>query len=423
MPSLFNSFLGEIQRGASGSSSMQGVVNADDTYGVAPSETPTPPVPVAPQPGALPKPEPKPDALAAMLNARRTKYSDDQAKATVDAKATEAMSDDEKVAYALLGALPGLVGLIGGGLAGGGYGAAAGLAGGLGGGAAGMQAIADAKQSKRKELLAQADKAGDRLARVDDQALSHAETLQTQDFTAKQSADSQARSAAQSDKELAARAEMSKEELAARSKEGANNRANALQLKRMDIFGDAQRAGIAAAGKAKEQHSDLKDFQGKSTQFSTSMLLAQDVLDGMKDPSLWNTMSTWSGLQSALSDPKRQKYARAALNFIDAVTRDVSGAAITPTEWEAKFRQYLPTLGSSPDDINYAQQFRHAATETMLKKSGPGAEFAMEAYRKATAPQQSAPQISQQDRTEALKWLEANPDDEHAAEVRTRLGM
>jgi len=421
MASLFNTFLGEMQRSVAGAPKV-GTAAIDDFGGQAP-----PPATELTTPSQLPEtlaaaPEQN-DAISELLNARRTKYAEQQSKALADAKSSDAMNDDEKVAYALLGALPGLVGLIGGGLAGGGYGAAAGLAGGLHGGATGMQSIADAKQSKRKELIAQADKAGEQLARLDDRDLSHTETLQNQAFSAKQSADAQARSAAQADKEMRAREAQNKDELAARAKEGANNRANALQLKRMDIFGDTQRAAMAVAAKAKEQHADLKDFQGKATQFATTMLLSKDDLDKMQDPNVWNTMSTWSGLQSALSDPKRQRYARAAFNFIDAVTRDVSGAAITPDEWNTKFKQYLPTLNSSQEDIAFAKQFRDGALNTMLAKAGPGGDIALESVRKATAPKQTAPQISEQDRADALNWLKHNPNDEHAAEVRARLGM
>ncbi len=327
----------------------------------------------------------KPDDIQKLLQERRSQFAGDREKALADAKAQENLTDDEKVAFALLGALPGLIGLIGGAAAGGGAGAAAGAAGGLQGGAQGMQQIATAKSDKRKQALAQADKAGDKLARVGDQELERAEQVANQGFQAGQAAEGRKFTAAQSEKELAARA-----------REGALNRG----LRREEMQTDLMKAGIAAAAKAKTDHPDLKDFQGKATQFATSMLVAKHDLDNMKDPSFWNTMSSWSGLKSALSDPKRQRYARAAFNFIDAVTRDVSGAAITPDEWETKFRQYLPAAGSSPDDIAFAQRFRDAALSTMLAKAGPGAEYARQSAQTPgpTGGQSQQPQASNKQR-------------------------
>lgn len=91
-----------------------------------------------------------------------------QANLLARAEGEKELSDEEKIAIALLGTLPGLVGAIGGGAIAGGYGAAAGAAGGLQGGAMGVNSIAEAKQARRKEAKTEAQILAERIAKLDD---------------------------------------------------------------------------------------------------------------------------------------------------------------------------------------------------------------------------------------------------------------
>lgn len=243
-----------------------------------------------------------PDAIASLLKERRGKYSDEATKALADAKSLEKMSDDEKIAYALLGALPGLVGLVGGALAGGGWGAAAGAAGGLKGGAEGMQLIAADKKERRKELLDKAAKAADRLAHTDDQELTRAEQVANQGFTAGQAEKGRAFEASQNAARIKAQAELAGKEIASHEREGAANRANQREIKRMDIFGDALKqvrgagAGAGAGGAGKIDDTDKAFYKNTGVAMREIAAINQLAKQG-------------GGLSAWLSNPE----ARAAL--------------------------------------------------------------------------------------------------------------
>lgn len=365
----------------------------------------------------------KPDDEFAMLLAKAGKVPGhgDQRDVMVadrDAKMAKSeserdLSDTEKIGMALIATLPALLGGIGGAAVAGGAGASAGVAGGLSGASAGINQIAAGKEAKRKEAKTDAEKISERIAHLDEQIAAEKEKASDRTLSMALQERSAQKAATLEDKK------MQQSKLIA----DANNRTQLTAamlhekgaMDRAQI--DAQVTTNKALMAAKQSGTELKDFQGKATQFATSMLVAKDDLDQMRDPTMWNTMTSWSGLQSALSDPKRQKYARSALNFIDAVTRDVSGAAITPSEWETKMRQYLPTLGSSPGDMENAQRFRDSALNTMLAKSGPGRDIAISSYQAVTQPQQQQQSASSSEDAAAVAWARQNPSDSRARKI------
>ncbi len=332
-----------------------------------------------------------------------------QANLLARAEGEKELSDEEKIAIALLGTLPGLVGAIGGGAIAGGYGAAAGAAGGLQGGAMGVNSIAEAKQARRKEAKGEAQTLAERIAKLDD--MMAAEKTRAADKQLEISLSERA----------AKRADARAAEDRKQSWAIANlNNASAMQRALLDANTATQKALLAA----KQSGGELKEYQGKATQFATSMLMAKSALDKMTDPSIWNTMRTWSGLQSALSDPKRQAYARAAVNFLEPAIRDVSGAAFGPVEWETKAQQYLPMWGSSPEDIEAAKQYRDSALYTMLEKAGPGRDIAIRSWEQAT--QQKTPELPTQsspEHVEALNWAKSNPTNPDAQAILRLHGL
>ncbi len=109
------------------------------------------------------------DALAEMLSGREKAATGERNAARAKADQEKDLTDGEKVAMALLAALPALVGAIGGGAIAGGAGAAAGAAGGFQGGAQGVGMINEAKQGRRKEALSAAEKAQERIDRAKEQ--------------------------------------------------------------------------------------------------------------------------------------------------------------------------------------------------------------------------------------------------------------
>jgi hypothetical protein len=371
-------------------------------------------------PASSAAPAPTPDgglegllALASKTQDRSGQRADlesKQAKALAEMAANKDLTQEEQVAVALLAIAPGLLGAIGGGIAGGGAGVMAGLGGGLSGGAQGIQSIADNKNAKRKEAKTDAEKLAERIAALDQQIAAEKDKAADKELSIRLQERAAEKAEKTSEKKMALERDLaqlsSKTQIttAAMTQKGAMDRLKQEGLQQLQLAGaKAKNAGPA----------ELKDFQGKATQFATSMLLASKDLNELHDASIWNTMSTWGGLRSMLSDPKRQKYARAAFNFIDAVTRDVSGAAITPDEWETKFKQYLALPGSSAEDIAAAKQYRDAATETILAKAGPGREIALRSVQNVLSPSQSLSQEDQQ----AVEWALQNQTDPRAKTI------
>lgn len=378
--------------------------------GVKPSVLPASPAqPAASEAPAASTPV---DAIAEMLAAKQKTAEGDRDNAKSKALLSKDMSDGEKLFTALMAAVPGLAGLFGGLAISGGAGGMAGLAGGLNGGAGAIGTMIGEKEQLRQEALGDADKAQGRIDQAGNQLLGHQEKLGDRAYQTSERKDGQQFSAQRDDKHMALQAS-----------EGAANRNMQLRTTMIHEKGaydraamDAENALQKAMMSAKAAGGDMKDYQGKAASFATTMLLSKDVLDDMKDPGVWNTMATWGGLRSAMADPTRQKYARAMFNFLDAVTRDVSGAAITPEDWDVKFKQYMGNMGSSPEDLQYAKQFRDSQTKMMLRKAGPGGQMAMDSYQEALEGAQPRPAAHALD-ANAIAWARANPKDPAAADI------
>ena len=73
---------------------------------------------------------------------------------------------------------------------------------------------------------------------------------------------------------------------------------------------------------------------------------------------------------NALLDEGFQSFKVAADNFIRAVLRKESGAAIAESEYIGAFRDYIPLLGDSPKVVKQKRALRQGITNTMRKISG-----------------------------------------------------
>jgi hypothetical protein len=68
--------------------------------------------------------------------------------------------------------------------------------------------------------------------------------------------------------------------------------------------------------------------------------------------------------------PEQQQNDQARRNFISAVLRKESGAAISPTEYVNEERKYFPQLGDSPKVIQQKQQARELAIKALEAQAG-----------------------------------------------------
>ena len=81
-------------------------------------------------------------------------------------------------------------------------------------------------------------------------------------------------------------------------------------------------------------------------------------------------------LPSILGGPseEQQMYQQAKTNFITAVLRKESGAAIGQNEFNTEEKKYFPQAGDTPAVLKQKQKARDLAIEAMKIQAGPGAK-------------------------------------------------
>lgn len=317
------------------------------------------------------------------------------------AEAEHELSNEEKVAVALLGALPGLVGAIGGGAIAGGYGAAAGAAGGLQGGAAGIQGISEAKAGRRKEAKTEAQVLAERIAKLDDMMAIEKTRAADKQLEIRLGERAAARSAAEHQKNRVH--EWAKANLSA---------ATQMQIARLGADTDLQKARLSAsAGGGK-----VTEFEGQSAYHADAMLGAMPALErGEKTRgSIAGALMT-KGIGRFFADPVMQQYAVAAKQFINAINRRESGAALTEREVEEAYDRFLPLASDSPQTIEYKRQQREAAFSRMAAAAGHAAE-------RINIPQEYQAAQGNLD-SQMIEWAKANPAAPYAKEILQAHGL
>lgn len=123
----------------------------------------------------------------------------------------------------------------------------------------------------------------------------------------------------------------------------------------------------------------LNESQGNSLMYGKRMQTANKILENLE-----STNGTWDikgGDVLARINPKGgsedfKKYEQAKRNFINAVLRKESGAAIAESEFESANKQYFPQIGDSEAVIKQKAANRRQVTNTMLSNVGPKGEAA-----------------------------------------------
>lgn len=87
--------------------------------------------------------------------------------------------------------------------------------------------------------------------------------------------------------------------------------------------------------------------------------------------SLFNVLPEFAGGLS----PEQQQNSQARRNFISAVLRKESGAAISPQEYTSEEKKYFPQLGDSDAVIKQKQDARNSAIQALEIQAGPGARL------------------------------------------------
>jgi len=134
----------------------------------------------------------------------------------------------------------------------------------------------------------------------------------------------------------------------------------------------------------------LNDTQAKALQFGSRMQVAGEILDKLAEDGV-NTSVPGSragfgvgAVISALQPEQRQQLDQAKRDFINAVLRRESGAAISPSEFDSAEKQYFPQPGEGPNQRAQKKANRELATRGILAEV-PDAETRVAQVRGGSA--------------------------------------
>jgi hypothetical protein len=150
----------------------------------------------------------------------------------------------------------------------------------------------------------------------------------------------------------------------------------------------------------KDKGTPLTESQGNATAFGMRMMESNKILKDLEDAGKKDTGvikgvvggalgltpfigekledasgSIFNALPQVLGglSPEQQKVAQARINFITALLRKESGAAIGASEFATAERNYFPKPGEGADVIKQKQKARETAIKAMQIQAGPGA--------------------------------------------------
>ena len=103
---------------------------------------------------------------------------------------------------------------------------------------------------------------------------------------------------------------------------------------------------------------------------------------------LMNTLPSFAGGPSE----EQQMYQQAKTNFITAVLRKESGAAIGQNEFNTEEKKYFPQAGDTSAVLKQKQKARDLAIEAMKIQAGPGAKN-IKPFEQSNAPSGTAPAL------------------------------
>lgn len=125
---------------------------------------------------------------------------------------------------------------------------------------------------------------------------------------------------------------------------------------------------------AKAAAGEKTEVQAKAEIFANKMELSNKTLGSLEGQGTSLTGKITSGvpLGNYAQTPEYQKYKQAASNFITALLRQESGAAIGKDEFDRYDKEYMPQPGDTPDVLAQKSEARRVAIDGMKKGAGPG---------------------------------------------------
>lgn len=131
---------------------------------------------------------------------------------------------------------------------------------------------------------------------------------------------------------------------------------------------------------AKAAAGEKTEVQAKAEIFGNKMELANKEISDNVGTSLVGKITSGLPLGNYAQSPEYQRYKQASSNFITALLRQESGAAISKSEFERYDKEYMPQPGDTSQVLAQKAEARRIAIEGMKKGAGPG-------YKSPTAAQ------------------------------------
>ncbi|RQR87630.1 MULTISPECIES: hypothetical protein [unclassified Burkholderia] len=186
---------------------------------------------------------------------------------------------------------------------------------------------------------------------------------------------------------------------------------------------------------------NLTGEQSNAVAFGARALDAQNMLRQLEAAGTTNTNPVYravsglpviggalGGAANFFNSDQQQSYEQAKRNFVSAILRKESGAAISESEFANEEKKYFPQTNDSPATIEQKARARDLAIEALKAQAGPGAglipsivsnanqDYASQPRPGAPAPQRSQPQAGAQPSPAAA----APAPDAALAELRRR---
>ena len=133
---------------------------------------------------------------------------------------------------------------------------------------------------------------------------------------------------------------------------------------------------------------DLKESEGTSTMYGGRMQMAQDILatvEGEGTDFYQSIVSNVPLVGNYMTSSEYKLYDQAKRNFINALLRRESGAAIAESEFSNAEKQYFPQPGDTAAVIAQKKQNRELATSLMMASAGAGGAYAQQELAKLQA--------------------------------------
>jgi hypothetical protein len=125
---------------------------------------------------------------------------------------------------------------------------------------------------------------------------------------------------------------------------------------------------------AKATSGEKTEVQAKAEIFANKMELAEKTIKPLENvgTSLEGKIASGLPLGNYAQSAEYQKYKQASSNFITALLRQESGAAISKPEFDRYEKEYMPQPGDGAQTLAQKAEARRIAIEGMKKGAGPG---------------------------------------------------